>query len=114
MKKQSQGNGSYQQQADSSQRLPRSPVGSHLDFSLVKPGAEKPAEPNQTSDLKKGEIINLHCFKLLKQNLPKKQKHVRTPLSDALCQEIYTGTYIVNPLHLKSFVLQKFQIKDNK
>lgn len=70
MKKQSQGNGSYQQ-ADSSQRLPRSPVGSHLDFSLMKRGAEKPAEPNQTSDLKKGEIINLHCFKLLKQNKTK-------------------------------------------
>lgn len=96
-------------EADSSQSLPRSlPFGPHLYFSLTKPEAKKAAKPNQTSDFKKGEIRNLHCFKLLKKQKTKKQNktitHVRTLLSVAWCQETYTGTYTVNPLHLKAFV----------
>lgn len=33
-----------------------------LDFALVKLGAEKPAEPTQTFDIKSCEIINLHAL----------------------------------------------------
>lgn len=50
--------------------LPQSPqigiqAGQHLDFGLVKPGAEKPAKPNWACDLQNCEMRNLCYFKLL-------------------------------------------------
>ena len=81
VKKQSWAKGYYQQpELAWKQILPRVFQGAQLAHTLISVlwNLEQRKQPsqNQISDFKKGEIRNLHCFKLLKKPENKKQKHM--------------------------------------
>ena len=76
--------------------LEKNTPGQHLDFGLVKPGAQKLAQPTLTSDLPNCEIIN-EGFKFgVTQSRNRKPLHSHFADEVRKLQELVQGSQLAN------------------